>query len=145
MMDINLMMLLLQNAIKSLDVANLSRGGCGHFAEYCYRFLKARGLPVQIVFFDEADLKAYYEDVVRNNQILEYGCAHVMVRIGNIYIDGDGVHEGIPRYWSKYGEPVVLPHRLLVLWNQESVWNPSFRRSDIPRIQEFFENLKIAA
>lgn len=128
----------------------INSGGCGFFAYYASIYLTRLGIPHTIVacsvnnISDWEDRVAGFVNEVINNPDRDrdyYGlsCSHVMIKIGDIFLDSEGFYEAnrdgsIKEGWLR---PVGEYDLKTLKWSIRTTngWNDRFDRSCVSNIQ----------
>jgi len=123
------------NEINEIDYVNC--GGCAIVAYGLQKYIKDNhpNMNPQIMYlFNRYDNECY--ENVKNNR--NDSSCHVVVKVGDTYIDSEGVHvpSELKHTWSIINE-LQVPREFALLSINEAIWNPAFdRKEGIPKIKE---------
>tara|TARA_R110000737_G_scaffold350726_1_gene390591 strand:+ start:2471 stop:2962 length:492 start_codon:yes stop_codon:yes gene_type:complete len=120
--------------------ANINCGGCGVFAKLMAKALKQKGFDVSFVLtfnrFSISDVERCNEAVNNNKfqNIMPTGWRHILLKVGNHYIDSDGVYDTADKYLnnsncSKFSDvyPLSVLEHMTSKKNRNN-WNSHFNR-----------------
>ncbi len=130
----------------------INSGGCGFFAYYASVYLTRIGIPHKIVacggFWDSCEyweerIKKFNDHVVNNKNRPEawdaLSCSHVMIQIGNWYLDSDGLftkdlNGKVKDSFTPRGEYDLATLK----WSLKTTrgWNSMFDREYVPMIRQ---------
>lgn len=122
-------------------VGNINCGGCGIFAEKLFILLINLGLKPKLIVLTEN--KKGMDDRILNNNYRAY-ITHIVIKLGNRYIDSLGLYKTIDEIRLKHGYSIwecristKLTLDKLKEWNKDAgIWNRKFDRNHIKTIEK---------
>lgn len=104
------------------EVRHISAGGCGFFALYLHDYLNSRGIQSEIV-------------AMRWTHRVP---GHIMVRVGNQYIDNHGIFTWFAISIYTWGNRKTITREQLRKLLNGPGWNPVFNRADTAKLKKIF-------
>lgn len=137
------------NYVNSWTPTEINAGGCGIFAELLSTELNKYGIEHEIcaLYYSpkrEGSMRALTNTLSflkDGKNVKDAGADHIVVKIGDIYVDATGLCNQLPL--SSYKVIVLTKEQLSDLDKKSKCWNPIFDRSQTPfitkKLDEMFE------
>lgn len=127
------------------EYPSINDGGCGEFALALYSILNKIGYKVDLYMLFRFEEKRTIKQYVKENNVSDLNRTdwrHVIIKVGNEFIDSTGVCKGISKHKVLSDcEPIKITLEFLKKMNSiEYYWNYMYDRKLTPKINKKLKN-----